>query len=470
VSSTTQPAAGRAPQYQFEGGFPQPESAQRAHDDADLDRAVAAYRFWYPTVSMEGIFEGNRQVGALDNKAVGIASTGPRQVGFTLNSDTPYGSATVDLTGGPMVVDIPPGPFIGLADDHHQRWIMDMGIPGPDEGRGGKHLLVPPGYTGAVPPGYFAGQSSSMKVLLALRALPMHGDLEAAMSALRQVKIYPLATAAAPQPLGFIDFTDTAVDVSCLRWEDNIEFWNVLHTVIDSEPVVEEFRPMYGLLSALGIEKGKPFRPGARMTAILEQAARTGRDQMLVSAFASVRDDRMAWPDRRWEWASLVPDNADFETASGLDLEARDRWFAQAIVASPAMFRRQEGTGSLYWLGLHDADGDYLDGAQRYRLSIPQPVPAKLFWSVTVYNAQTRSQVQTDQDKAALRSLVELAAVDGDEPVDLYFGPGAPPTGSEDRWIKTVPGRGWFTYVRIYGPEQAAFDGTWRPGDITKIA
>ena len=111
------------------------------------------------------------------------------------------------------------------------------------------------------------------------------------------------------------------------------------------------------------------------MTAILERAAKTGRDQLLVSAFAGTRDDIRAWPDRRWEWAGLVADNADFETSAGLDLEARDRWFAQAIVASPAMFRRVEGGGSLYWLGARDDTGAYLDGGRDYRLSIPLPSP-----------------------------------------------------------------------------------------------
>jgi hypothetical protein len=114
---------------------------------------------------------------------------------------------------------------------------------------------------------------------------------------------------------------------------------------------------MNGLLASLGVEKGKPFNPDARMKGILERAAKTARDQMLVSAFASSRSDKMEWPDRKWEWAGLVADNGNFVTPMGVDMEARDRWFAQAIVASPAMFRRTECAGSLYWL----ADKDILD-------------------------------------------------------------------------------------------------------------
>ncbi len=449
----------------FERGFPTEGGAKQAREQALFQRAVTAYRFWYPTVSVEGIFNGNRQIGIADNDSIGIASTGPRQVGFTLNSDTPYGAGALDLSDGPVVIELPPGPFIGLVDDHHQRWVMDMGIPGPDEGRGGKHLVLPPGFEGNVPEGYFTGHCSSLKALVALRALPADGDLQKALGALREIKIYPLSSAEGPALLGFVDTTEQSTDNTCLRWEDNLQYWAVLHRIIDEEPVVDEFRPMYGLLASLGIEKGAPFEPDDGMSAGLERAARTARDQMLVSAFASDRGDRIGWPDRKWEWASLVPHSADFETPNGLDLEARDRWFAQAIVASPAMFRRVEGVGSLYWLGLRDSSGAYLDGGKRYTLSIPLPVPAKLFWSVTVYDAETRSQIQTDQDKAALRSLFELKDLDSAS-ATLQFGPTPPSDPDRGAWIQTLPERGWFAYIRIYGPERPAFDGSWKPGDF----
>jgi len=367
-----------------------------------------------------------------------------------------------------MVIELPPGPFIGLVDDHNQGWVMDMGLPGPDAGKGGKHLVLPPGYTGKIPEGYYVGHSKSFKNLVAVRALPAEGDLQKALDGLRNIKIYPLASADNPQPLSVVDTSKKAMDSTSLRWEDNFHFWERLNGIIQAEARVPEFLPMYGLLSELGIEKGKPFQPDARTKGILTRAAREGRDQMLVSAFASTRPDRKNWPDRQWEWAGLVPTNAQFETPAGIDLEARDRWFAQAIVASPAMFRRDAGAGSLYWLGARDNKGAYLDGSQQYKLTIPQPVPGKLFWSVTVYDAATRSQVQTDQDMAALRSLFELKDVDKSKPVDLYFGPKAP-KGGEGRWIKTPPGKGWFAYIRIYGPEPAAFDKSWKPGDIERV-
>jgi hypothetical protein len=197
-----------------------------------------------------------------------------------------------------------------------------MGLPGPDEGKGGKHLILPPGYTESAPGGYHAGRSRSFKNLFAIRALPIGGDVPKAMAALRTVKVYPLATAGNPQPLQIIDTTEKAMDSSSLRWEDNFQFWDVLNRIVQAEPLVESFSPMYGLLSTVGIEKGKPFNPDARMRSILERAAKVGRDQLLISAFDSDRPDRINWPDRKWEWLGLVPGNVQFETPGGIDLEA----------------------------------------------------------------------------------------------------------------------------------------------------
>ena len=452
--------------YPFTGGYPSAEASTRARDDADFQRARVAYRFWYPTVSMEGIFQGNRNVGIEDGKAWGIAATGPRQVGLTLNSDTPYGSAALDLSDGPMVIELPPGAFIGLVNDHHQGWVQDLGLPGPDAGKGGRHLVLPPGYAGAIPDGYHVGRSTTMRNLLAVRALPQDGDLQKALDALRAVRIHALGDES--RMLEVVDTSDKQMDSSSLRWEDNIGFWEQLAAIVEAEPINPNVLPMYGLLAELGVAKGQPFAPDQRMRAILERAAREGRDQMLVSAFDSARADRVAWPDRKWEWVGLLPGSAQFEASYGLDLEARDRWFAQAIVTSPAMFRRDAGAGSLYWLGVRDSAGAWLDGGKTYRLTVPMPVPDKLFWSVTLYDAQTRSQVQTDQDKAALRSLFELKDLGDEGVVDLFFGP-EQPEGTENRWIKTSPGRGWFAYMRIYGPEAAAFDGSWKPGDFEEV-
>jgi hypothetical protein len=186
---------------------------------------------------------------------------------------------------------------------------------------------------------------------------------------------------------------------------------------------------------------------------------------MRVESFGDHRPDRIVWPDRKWEWAALRYEDGDFNTAGYNDLYARDKWFYQAIGASPAMFKRDTTAGSLYWLGVRDNNGKTLDGNKSYRLTVPQPVPGKLFWSVTVYDTDSRSQIQTDQNKSALRSLFELKDISTTQPTELAFGPTVP-TGYEDRWIKTIPGKGWFVYFRVYGPEKGAFAGSWKPGDF----
>ena len=132
------------------------------------------------------------------------------------------------------------------------------------------------------------------------------------------------------------------------------------------------------------------------------------------------------------------------------------------------MFRRTSAAGSLYWLGTRDATGAFLDGSKTYKLIVPQPVPAKLFWPITIYDPDTRSEIVTDQGKAALRSLFELKDLTSSRPAELYFGPTAP-AGHEGQWIKTDPGKGWFTYFRIYGPGTPAFDGSWKPGDFEEV-
>jgi hypothetical protein len=456
--------------YELKGGFPTSETARRVHDDVDYQRAIQAYRFFYPTVEMESTFQGQRDAGSVDNKSGLILAGAPRHNLFTGNSDTPYGGAVANLkVTGPLVIELAPGPYLGIVNDHNYGWVQDLGLPGEDGGRGGKHLILPPGYKGAVPKGYFVARSRTNYILIAVRALPQNGDFKAALEQQRKVKIYPLAESANPPVFTYVDRTNDKIDVMLMvRWEDNMQYWEKLHKILQDEPPIEEFRPMLGILANLGIEQGKPFAPDARMKGILERTAKDGKDQMLVAGFASNRPDIAVWPDRRWEYATLRWENGDFELPTGIDMEARDRWFSQAVGMSPKMVLRTEGAGSLYWLGLRDKTGAYLDGSKTYKLVVPQPVPEKLFWSVTVYDAETRSQIQTDQDRAALRSLVELKGVSTTQPTELYFGPQAP-AGNEGHWIKTIPGKGWFVYFRLYGPAKPAFDGSWKPGDFEEM-
>ena len=454
----------KARSYRFKGGFPDARTIEKAYDDADLVRAIQAYKFFYATVSIAATWDGNARAGLKPNTVAMLLRGSPLQTIFTPNSDTPYGGVNVDLTDGPVAVELPPGALICVVNDLNQRWVMDMGLPGPDEGKGGKHLILPPGYAGEVPEGWYAGTSGTNHALLLIRAIPPKGDMEAAAAALKTVRVYPLADPAST--LKWYEIGRRAGEFTPGPWEDNLKFWKRLHRIIEDEPPFEPYRMYYGDLAGLGLEQGKPFKPDARMKKILVKAARIANAQMRVQSFADRRPDRVMWKDRQWEWATLRPENGTFDTPAYHDLDARAKWFFQAQIESPAMFRRTAAAGSLYWLGTRDRKGAFLDGSRTYRLRVPLPVPAKLFWSITIYDPETRSEIVTKQGNAALRSLVELSGVTG-KAVDLYFGPKAP-KGKEDRWVQTLPTKGWFTYFRIYGPEKGAFDGRWKPGDFER--
>jgi hypothetical protein len=453
-------------QYEFAGGYPTPDTVRRAYDEADLNRAVQAYRFFYPSVSIMATWKGNLRAGMVANTVFGLLEGTPKQFVFTPNSDTPYSDLPLDVSGGPMVLEFPPGPLMSTANDLNQRWVIDMGLPGPDKGQGGKHLILPPGYDGEIPAGFNVGRPTTNRVLVLLRALPRGDDMAGAIALMKSVKVYRLGQD--PVVPDWVDLTQKAdEDFTPVPWEDNLTYWEVLADLLNSEPPFTEYRAHYGDLAELGIARGRPFEPDHRMRAILVRAAVMGHAQLAAQSFADRRPDREVWPGTHWEWAVLRPENGTFDTPNYADVYARQKWFYQAQIESPAMFARTPGAGSLYWLAARDVTGAYLDGGKSYTLDVPQPVPAKLFWSLTVYDARTRSEIRTGQNQAAIRSMFELAGAPADQPVRLHFGPQPPPGAVADgTWIQTLPGIGWFAYFRIYGPEGPAFDGSWQLPDF----
>src|SRR5262249_20333659 len=236
----------------FSGGFPTSETAQRVHDEEDYERAIQAYEFFYPTISQEGILQGARDAGMADNKGALIFSCGPKNVLFTANSDTPYLFGAFNLKEtGPMVVELPQGPYIALFNGHNCRYIADLGLTGPDAGKGGKHVVLPPNYKGEPPAGYHTSRSNTNFVFFGARKLPANGDIKGALESLRQIKVYPLNQSANRPAYAFVDKTGQSFDASPLKWEDNIQYWEKLHKVLQEEPPFGEFRPMYGLLATL---------------------------------------------------------------------------------------------------------------------------------------------------------------------------------------------------------------------------
>ena len=458
--------------YIFERGYPTAKTIQKAYDAADLRRAIEAYKFFYPTLGTEAVMQQMQAAGTKPNEAGIVMATGPRQQFGGANADTPYAITTVDLkSSGPMVVELPPGPFIGFVNDHNMRWVADMGTIGPEKGHGGKHLILPPDYTGAVPEGYYASRSKTWKVVVFVRIMPVGGDVAKALQTVNGIKVYPLAKVGQPVTHHFIDVSDKTMSLPVLAWENTMEYWRQLHAVIQTEAAPTDFRPMLGMLAALGIEQGKPFNPDARTQHILEEAAHTAVAEMRVNSVAKRNPKMIAWKGRMWEWLALQlinPATGDFGVPAYLNLEASDAYYFLGFGVSAAIGKPAVGAGSVYWLAYRDGTGAFLDGGKNYKLTIPGPVPGKLFWSMTVYDVDTRCLIATGQDKAAIRSLLDKPQANADGSFDIYFGPEALP-GKEGMWIKTIPGKGWFGCFRIYGPQVPAFDGTWRLNDIAEL-
>ena len=448
----------------YELGCPTPETTQKLFDEMDFQRAVQAYLWAYPAVSFESIrLTAERDLG-MDYNDLGIADNfvDPKSVWLTANDTTIYAFVNIDLSQGPVAIEIPPGPIVGLLDDFWQRSVTDVGLPGPDAGKGGTFLLLPPGYDGEVPAsGYFPLQATMNNHNLLVRGIIVDNDVPAAVENVRKVKVYPWSEREDPKPNRFVSISGKLIDTTP---PGGMEYWARLASVINNNPVQEHDRFFMAMLKPLGIEKGKPFKPDSRQTAILEEAGGLG-DAMARNVMyenAQRESDTTAFPGTRWEWVILVKPSQETETYSQLD--ERLQYTYGAIYLSPAIGVMKAGPGANYVQTFRDKNGDHFDGGRSYRLHVPANPPASAFWSLTLYDSATRSMVQNPTNDAA-RSGYDEFTMNDDGSLDLYLGPNM--TGSEERnWIETVPGRGYYVMFRFYSPTAPLFDGTWALPDV----
>ncbi len=469
----TSASAGESP-YNFKRGFPADAATiEKAHAATSLRRAIEAYKFFFPTVATEAVIQQFIPHGAVPNKFGIIMPQDPEQQFSVANQDTPYIISVFDLRDGPIVIEVPEGPFMGLMNDHHMEWFGDMGVIGPGKGKGEKDLLVPPGYDKEIPDGYHPFYSKTWESVMAMRVVVNSGSYEEAVELAQKIKVYPLSEAGKPSNYKIINVKGQAAPLPMLKWEKSMDYWTQLHAVVDRETARPKHRAMLGMLAEVGIKKGQPFKPDARMKRILTEAAATGFGEMNVAFFANPRPERLIWEDRLWESVPLSgpldPETREFGDANHRDLLANDHYFFMAWGTSAGIGRRQVGQGSLYFTGLKDSAGTYLDGGKNYKLNIPGPVPAKLFWSVTVYDSETRTIINSGQGRGAVRTMFENPRPNADGSFDIFFGPDKPSDDREDHWIKTIPGKGWFTFLRMYGPEAPVFDGTYKLPDIEML-
>lgn len=457
--------------YRFTRGFPaDDETIKQAQDATDLRRAIEAYKFFFPTLATEAVMQQFEPNGAIPNEVGIIMPQDPEQQFSLANQDTPYFIVTLDLSAsGPMVVELPEGQYIGLINDHNMDWAADLGTIGPGKGKGEKDLILPPDYSGEVPDGYNIFRVETLKIVLAIRVVSASGSYEESVTNAHKIKVYPLSEAEKPSSFKVLDMKGQRVPLPMLGWEKGMEYWRQLHAILDSEVIVDKQRIMLGMLVPLGIEIGKPFNPNARQAAILAEAASIGFAEMNVAFFANPRAEKIVWEGGQWEWMPVSgpvdPDTKEFGTKDYRDLLASDHAFFAAWGMSAAIGRREVGPGSIYFMTFKDSSGAYLNGGANYTLSIPAPVPASLFWSVTIYDSETRTIIDTDQGRGAIRTMFENPQPNPEGMFDLYFGQDVP-AGKESHWVKTTSGRGWFAVVRMYGPEKAVFDGSYRLPDI----
>jgi hypothetical protein len=417
-----------------------------------------------PVTSIYATCEGLNAASVKRNGGIGITEDlmDARTLLLTANSTTVYGFLCLDLKDGPVVVIIPPG-VLGPVNDAFSRYVTDVGLIGPDKGKGGDYLFVPPEYTGKLPAdGYFIVKSSSCENLIFFRAFVKDGDIAAAANGVKErAKVYPLASAASPPPTTFVNMS--GMQMNNVHAND-FHFYEELNASIQHEPA-DAFDPeIVGLFASIGIKKGKEFAPDARMKAILTDAVAVGNATARAIIFAP-RDERVTlYPDRQWG-TPFIGGSHEFLDKGERVLDARALFHYYGIGITPAMAYSKPGTGSAYAYAARDSKGEYLDGSKTYRITLPAPIPVAQFWSFVVYSNQTRSILETDQKLAGLDSNQKDIQKNADGSVTVWFAPKAP-AGHEANWVQTMPGKGWNSVLRLYGPLEPWFDRTWKPGDF----
>ena len=457
----------------FFDGLPDEETVTKVYDNLDRVRATQIFLDMVPLASIEGLRRGMESVGVDASHKILLYNDlmDSNSLFLTGNTDTIYAIGMLDLQrDGATVVEIPPGAGPGTVNDAYFRFVIDMGAPGPDRGKGGKYLILPPGYEGEVPEGYFSVESPTYVNWLPLRGFLVDGKTDAAVDMWTNgLKIYPLSRKDNPPQLEVVN--GTGIVMNTVHANDET-FFEEIAEVIQREPLEFLDDELRGNLASIGIEKGKEFAPDARMRAILKDGVAIANATARALAFRPRSDtiyiygEESAWftafDGGSYQW--LLNDGK-----GGRNRDARTVFFYIATVNTPAMVLQMIGAGSQYALAALDSRGRYLDGAKDYQITIPGDVPAKDFWSLVVYDPQTRSMLQTDQPYPSKNNERNRDLVKNDDgSTTIWFGPKVP-KGKEANWIQTVPGKGWFICLRLYGPLEPWFKQTWRPGEIEPV-
>jgi hypothetical protein len=456
------PLAGRLGGVRMDGELPRREDLAVVFDELDYQLGCQAYLWALPLVSYAQWQLQHREVfGATNYDLVHYVTYRDRLGLITANATTPYILNFIDLgQTGPLVVELPPGPTAGGLSDFWQRECGILGEMGPDRGQGGKHLIVPPGQDPPdVDSSFYVHQATGMNVMFGFRTLDP--DPQRSQALVEGIRITPFDGRPAPQT--------RIVSPDGRAWNGDqprgLDYWARLHEIYQREIVDERDRFYLAMLRQLGIERGRPFDPDARLARLLTEATAAGELMAQANSFAKRFPGALYWPDRQWDLVVQL-DHSD-QRGRGYDqLLERAAWFYEAVSFSEAMKSQTPGVGQAYLASYTDAGGAWLDGGRTYTLHIPADPPAKLFWSVSVYDIGTRCLIDNAQQRGDRGSRDAELIYNPDGSVDVHFAP-EPPPGREANWIQTIPGQHWFSYFRFYGPLEGYFDHTWKLGDIT---
>jgi len=386
---------------------------------------------------------------------------------LTANDVTPYVFGGLTTSEGPIIIDVPPAgdkaEYFGTIVNAWQTPIADVGPSGQDKGRGGKYLIVPPGYDGDVPQdGYFVYKGDTYGVHFAFRPVAKNGGTHADQAAYAQtLQWYLFANADDPRPTPFIDVFPKPLNTLPVY---DMTYFTDLNAVVQREPVLERDKVMMNLLASLGIEKGKPFEPDDEMQSALLEGLACAYDTM--QEHFVTKSVVPYWEDRQWG----VWKFADGQPEAGFPYETEDRVLYDDRGGGSYFWitylPKKLGGGTFYLTGLRDSDHNFFNGEDTYKLTVPADTPAKDFWSAIVYSMKTKWFI-ADAERVGLASTqLETMKKNEDGSVDLYFAPAAP-DGLKSNWIPT--GEDFFLIFRLYGPDKPLFDMTWVLGDVEKI-
>ena len=462
-SVRAEPVETRVGTIELDLGVPTEHSAQSLFDSMDFQRACQAYLWALPAVGFEYVLREQRnELGAKNGDVV--IYKGYRDVSrfLTPNVTTPYIIGFMELAeDGPMMLQVPAGAIAGSAMDFWQRPLTDFGMTGPDQGQGGMYLLVGPGQEppSELPADVKIVRSPTFGIGFFYRALDADPAKAEAMEV--AIRTYPWSQRDNPRPTQHIK--PNAPQTATLP--RGMEYWEQLAAVINREPVDDRDRFFVAMLRPLGIERGKKFQPDERQRQLLTEGAQVGELMAKVNSFDKRFPGSRYQPNTHWDYVIMADPAQDLPDYSQLD--ERGAYFYEAVALSKGMVTKTPGVGQAYLGSYRDMNGNAFDGGKSYRLRVPPNPPAKQFWSVTVYDTETRGIIQNPQQIADRSSRQDLVA-NADGSVDVYFGPTAP-EGFEKNWIPTVPGRSWFTYLRLYAPLEPYFDRSWPLPDIELV-